>query len=55
MTVSNIISSDKLAVSGGELAQFGVNCLASGRTSNLADLEPLYIALSQAERKFGRK
>jgi len=53
--VSSIIPADKMAVSGGELAQFGVECLASGRTNDLADLEPLYIAPSQAERKFGRK
>jgi tRNA threonylcarbamoyladenosine biosynthesis protein TsaB len=53
--VSNKISTDKLAVSGGELAVLGGELLAEGKSDNIADLEPLYIAPSQAERKFGRK
>lgn len=53
--IPNKIAADRLAVSGGELARLGVEYLASGRRDNVADLEPLYIAPSQAERKFGRK
>lgn len=53
--VPNKIPADRLTVSGGELAVLGSEFLAAGRRDDVADLEPLYIALSQAERKFGRK
>ncbi len=53
--VRNKIAADKLIISGGKLAVLGAEFLAAGRRDDIADLEPLYIAPSQAERKFGRK
>ncbi len=53
--IDNRIPSDRLEVSGGELAILGGEFLAAGGRDEVADLEPLYIAPSQAERKFGRK
>lgn len=44
-----------LIVSGGELARLGAHWLADGRRDDPASLEPLYIAPSQAERRFGQK
>jgi len=51
----NRIPADKTIVSGGELAQKGVQLISTGKTADPAGLEPLYIAPSQAERKFGRR
>lgn len=53
--IRNEIPADRLVVSGGELAVSGAEFLAAGKSDSIADLEPLYIAPSQAERKFGRK
>lgn len=50
----NPIAKDKLIVSGGELALYGAIELTAGRSDDAAALEPLYIAPSQAERKFGQ-
>lgn len=44
-----------LIVSGGELALMGARWLADSRGDDPATLEPLYIAPSQAERRFGQK
>jgi tRNA threonylcarbamoyladenosine biosynthesis protein TsaB len=51
----NIIPDEKTFISGGELALLGAELISAGKVSDLAMLEPLYIAPSQAERKFGRK
>lgn len=48
------IDSGKLSVSGGELAGLGAERMAGGETDDPATLEPLYVAPSQAERKFGQ-
>jgi tRNA threonylcarbamoyladenosine biosynthesis protein TsaB len=53
--VGSKIAPDKLIISGGELALLGAEYLAAGKSDNVAELEPLYIAPSQAERKFGKK
>ncbi len=53
--IDNAIIPGRLIISGGELAILGGEFLAAGRRDDVADLEPLYIAPSQAERKFGRK
>jgi tRNA threonylcarbamoyladenosine biosynthesis protein TsaB len=52
--VQNPIPSDRLKISGGELAALGGEKISAGQAADLATMEPLYIALSQAERKFGR-
>lgn len=52
--VKNPIHSDRLNISGGELAALGGEKISTGQAADLATMEPLYIALSQAERKFGR-
>jgi tRNA threonylcarbamoyladenosine biosynthesis protein TsaB len=52
---ANKIAARRLIVSGGELAVLGSEFLEAGRRDDISDLEPLYIAPSQAERKFGRK
>lgn len=49
-----LIPAEKLLVSGGELAVFGAEQMNLGRFDDVAGLEPLYIAPSQAERKFGQ-
>ncbi|MCP4566740.1 MAG: tRNA (adenosine(37)-N6)-threonylcarbamoyltransferase complex dimerization subunit type 1 TsaB [FCB group bacterium] len=49
-----LIPVDKLSVSGGELAVLGAEQIILGRFDDIAGLEPLYIAPSQAERKFGQ-
>jgi len=54
-SVINPIPSDLTLTSGGELALHGGRLLAAGRFSDLSEMEPFYIAPSQAERKFGRK
>lgn len=54
LPTENEIAAEKLYISGGELALHGVRRIAAGDTDNPATLEPLYIAPSQAERKFGR-
>ena len=52
--VENPIHPDRLKISGGELAALGGAKISAGQASDLATMEPLYVALSQAERKFGR-
>jgi len=54
-SIERIIPENKLYISGGELAVYAAQNLAEGRSDSVSDLEPLYIAPSQAERKFGRK
>jgi tRNA threonylcarbamoyladenosine biosynthesis protein TsaB len=49
------IPRDRLIVSGGELALLGANLLNTGRSDDLATLEPLYIVASQAEIKYGQR
>lgn len=49
------IPSSDLVVSGGELASIGARWLTDSRRDDPALLEPLYIAPSQAERRFGQK
>lgn len=49
------IPTKKTEISGGELAQYGAELIAAGKGADLATLEPLYIAPSQAEVKFGQK
>jgi tRNA threonylcarbamoyladenosine biosynthesis protein TsaB len=51
----NKMPNDLTVVSGGELAVIGAEMINDGKASDLATLEPLYIARSQAEIKFGRK
>jgi tRNA threonylcarbamoyladenosine biosynthesis protein TsaB len=53
--IDNHIPAEKTVISGGELAHLGVELISAGKTSDPATLEPLYIAPSQAEMKFGRK
>jgi tRNA threonylcarbamoyladenosine biosynthesis protein TsaB len=48
------INSEKTQVSGGELAILGEEKILNGRADDLAQLEPVYVAPSQAEVKFGR-
>ncbi|MEE9442265.1 MAG: tRNA (adenosine(37)-N6)-threonylcarbamoyltransferase complex dimerization subunit type 1 TsaB [candidate division Zixibacteria bacterium] len=48
------IHSEKTKVSGAELAILGEEKILNGRADDLAQLEPLYIAPSQAEIKYGR-
>jgi len=47
-----MIPSDKLLVSADELAKLGVKRIAAEKIDDPALLEPLYIAPSQAERRF---
>ena len=49
------IPRDRLLISGGELAQYAAGVLTSGKSDDLASLEPLYIVASQAEIKYGQK
>jgi tRNA A37 threonylcarbamoyladenosine modification protein TsaB len=53
--VKLVIPQDRLYISGGELAVLAERRLASGHADSLSELEPHYIAPSQAERKFGRQ
>ncbi|MFH1699527.1 MAG: tRNA (adenosine(37)-N6)-threonylcarbamoyltransferase complex dimerization subunit type 1 TsaB [Candidatus Zixiibacteriota bacterium] len=48
------IISEKTQVSGGELAILGEERILGDKIDDLAKLEPLYIAPSQAEIKFGK-
>ncbi len=48
-----LIDSDRLYLSGGEMALHGAQRLQEGRTDDPATLEPLYIVPSQAESKSG--
>ncbi len=50
-----MISSYRSKVSGGELALYGAGMIRRGLTSDPDVLEPLYVAPSQAERKFGTR
>jgi len=49
------INPAELYISGGELALLGAERLESGESDNPADLEPYYIAPSQAELKFAER
>jgi tRNA threonylcarbamoyladenosine biosynthesis protein TsaB len=53
--IKNPIPFDKTDISGGELAVYGAEMITAGQIADTAALEPLYIAPSQAELKFGRK
>lgn len=55
LTVPQPLPPELLTISGGELALLGAKRLAAGKRDDVASLEPLYIALSQAERRFGQK
>ena len=50
-----MIDPNLLCISGGELARMGAGAIAGGQSDDIADLEPLYIALSQAEIKFDNR
>jgi len=50
----NELPSEMLAISGGHLARLGALKFADGYQDELSDIEPFYVAPSQAERKFGR-
>ncbi|MCK5126239.1 MAG: tRNA (adenosine(37)-N6)-threonylcarbamoyltransferase complex dimerization subunit type 1 TsaB [candidate division Zixibacteria bacterium] len=54
-TFSKTIDASKTCVSGGELAQIGTAMIRDNKFHDSIELEPLYIAPSQAEEKFGRK
>jgi tRNA threonylcarbamoyladenosine biosynthesis protein TsaB len=54
-SIETVIAPEKLYISGGELAVYAGQLLAEGKSDSVAYLEPLYIAPSQAERKFGRR
>ncbi|NMC43148.1 MAG: tRNA (adenosine(37)-N6)-threonylcarbamoyltransferase complex dimerization subunit type 1 TsaB [candidate division Zixibacteria bacterium] len=54
-SIAHPIPPGDLAVSGGDLARLGARWLADSRRDDPATLEPLYIAPSQAERRFGQK
>lgn len=54
-SLKKIIPPEKLYISGGELAKLALTRLAQGLSDSVVELEPMYIAPSQAERKFGRK
>lgn len=51
---SQTISPEKTEVSGGGLAILGEERIAQGQSDDLAQLEPIYVAPSQAEVKFGK-
>jgi tRNA threonylcarbamoyladenosine biosynthesis protein TsaB len=51
----NMIPVEMAKISGGELALLGAKIIASGQHDNVDTLEPLYLALSQAERKYDRR
>lgn len=51
----NMIDPNLLSVSGGELARMGAVAIAGGQSEDITDLEPLYIAQSQAEIKFDNR
>lgn len=51
----NKLPGDLTGISGGELAIVGAEMIGAGKASDLTTLEPLYVARSQAEIKFGRK
>ena len=48
------IPAEAMSISGGALAVVGAEMLSAGISDNMVTLEPLYIAPSQAEEKFGR-
>ncbi|MDD4050973.1 MAG: tRNA (adenosine(37)-N6)-threonylcarbamoyltransferase complex dimerization subunit type 1 TsaB [candidate division Zixibacteria bacterium] len=53
--IAHLIPPEDLVISGGELARMGAKWFGEGRADDPATLEPLYIAPSQAERRFGQK
>jgi tRNA threonylcarbamoyl adenosine modification protein YeaZ len=52
--IENPIDPKYLQISGGDIARIGAKRITTGQYGNPADLEPMYIAPSQAEQKFGR-
>lgn len=52
--VSETIDPGRLYISGGELAVIGARRIMAGKVDGTSVPEPLYVAPSQAERKFGR-
>jgi tRNA threonylcarbamoyladenosine biosynthesis protein TsaB len=50
----HLMPAENLIISGGELARMGARWLGEGRADDGALLEPLYVAPSQAERRFGQ-
>lgn len=53
--IAQVIPEETMAISGGEVAACGGDRLASGYSDDVASLEPLYIAPSQAEQNFDRR
>jgi tRNA threonylcarbamoyladenosine biosynthesis protein TsaB len=52
--VKNPIGPEFLEISGGDIARIGAKRIKVGETVDPGELEPMYIALSQAEKKFGQ-
>lgn len=53
--LKNLIPLSDLVISGGDLARIGAQRFGEGQQDDPALLEPLYIAPSQAERRYGQR